>query len=251
MVPASMQPDDERFPSYPPGFWRRIDMVPFAGHIIAGLEDDAHRFFLRVSHDGALITDVTARADRFPWSTCPGAAPFLSEQLTGRTLEDVAALDPTIHCTHLYDLAVIAAAHAGAPAPVRFDMQVADRVDARTTATLFQDGQVRLQWRLNDTEIEGPGEWAGRNLKKLSVWKQELPPETALWAAMLRRAAFVSGVRRQPEFTPGQTADRGPLRIGACFTYQLPRARDATRSTNWRRDFSQSPDAPLRGFPAN
>ena len=245
-----MTSDPAAFPAWPPGLWRRIILQPGPGWIGGALEDDVHRFHLRFDHDGTRITRAWAEALRHPWSACPGAAPHIATELTAALLGDVAARDPALHCTHLYDLAVVLAAHAGDSAPTQFDMRVADRVDQRTTATLAENGFKVLCWQLEDSAIKG-GDHAGQDLRQLSRWKQDLPPREAERATMLRRAVFVSGGR---QFVPPPglkfAADQGEARLGVCFNYQLPVAETSTRSPDWQRDFSMSGEEPLGRFDA-
>src|SRR5579871_6440554 len=118
---------------------RRIEVHPFPGVISAGLEDDFHRFALRLEHDHGVITGLKARSERFPWSTCPEAGAFLTEQAVGRRLDSFADLDVYSHCTHLFELVILCAAHAGDTGPTRFDLWVADRKDNRTQATLSEN----------------------------------------------------------------------------------------------------------------
>jgi hypothetical protein len=241
-------PEDDGFPSFPPGFWRRIALHPRPGVVVAGLEDDVHRFALAITHSEGVITSVRTTAERTPWSTCPAAGGFIATQLTGQRLETVAARDPREHCTHFYDLAVLCAARAEDHHSTLFDMQVADRVDGRTSATLLEDAEPKLWWRVRDSVIQEPGAWAGRSLRELSRWKAELSADDALRAMLLRRAVFVSGARAQPEVIVGTAAERGQVRLGACYTYQMPRAAEAVHSAAWRRDFSLAREPPLEGF---
>ncbi|HEX7857907.1 MAG TPA: DUF2889 domain-containing protein [Sphingobium sp.] len=236
-------------PHFPPGLWRRIHLHPGEGAVVGGLEDDVHRFILRFTHQDGVITGADASAERFPWSTCPGAAPFLVEQLVGKSLAEVAALDAYANCTHLYELAVLCAAHVHDGGPTIFDLKVGDRPtsDDRTSATLEENGVEGLRWNVHGTLIEGSGEWAGRDLRKLSAWKCELSPPLAEYAMMLRRAIQVSGSRRQPEVIAARAGDRAN-RMGACFTYQMPRAMDAVQRRDWRIDFSATKVGPLRDF---
>ncbi len=135
-------------------------------------------------------------------------------------------------------------------APTRFEMRVADRVDERTTATMLENGEEVLRWQLEGTAITGEGIHAGRDLRQLSRWKQELPPREAECATMLRRAVFISG-GRQFDPPPGLTAaGQGPARQGVCFNYQLPQSEGSTRTPDWRTDFSASDEGPLAGFDA-
>ena len=235
-------------PGFSPGFWRRIELHPAQGAIVAGLEDDVHRFLVRLEHRDGIIVGAVAKAERFPWSTCADAAPFLAEQLVGKSWQALAELDAHSHCTHLFDLAVLCAAHADDAGPVRFDMRVADRIEGRTNATLFENDVAVVQWQLNGTLIEGPAQWAGLDMRKLSVWKRDLTPAQARYAMLLRRAVYVSGARAHADRMVGRAADRGPDRMGACFTYQMPRALDAEASRNPLNDFSAADTGPLQGF---
>ncbi len=241
--------DPAAYPAFPPGLWRRIVLlpgpqIPGGGWIGGALEDDMHRFHIRIDHAAGRVTRVVGKAVRHPWSACPGAAAFIAKDLAGQLLGDVGRRDPAQHCTHLYDLAILAAAHAADTAPTRFDMTVADRVEGRTTAALAQDGIEKLRWRLDDTRIAD----SDRDLRRLSQWKQDLPAQEAEWATLLRRAVFVSGARNYLAPSLEQTAVMNQGRMGVCFNYQLPQAEASTRTPDWQRDFSQSGHQPLEGL---
>lgn len=238
----------DSFPAWPTGFWRCIILQPLKGGIGAALEDDIHAFRLRLDHVEGRVVSVAAKMLRHPWTACPGAVGHLRRELVGKRLDDIAALEPRQHCTHLLDLAILCAAHAEDERPRHFDMKVADRIGGRTTATLHEDGLERLQWRLDDLDIVEPAAEPTRNLRALSQWKRDLSPQQAEWATLLRRAVFVSGGRRFVPPSEEQTADQGPARLGVCFNYQLPQASRSTRRPDWRKDFSTSDKAPLQGL---
>jgi hypothetical protein len=101
---------------------------------------------------------------------------------------------------------------------------------------------------VNGTLIEGPDEWAGRELRQLSSWKKSLSPVLAERAMLLRRALHISNGRTSRALVVKRAADLGAARMGACFTYQMPRALDAFRSPDWTRDFSRSDIEPLHDF---
>src|SRR5262249_22097619 len=149
--------------------------------------DDYHRFRIQLSHADGVITGLQTQADRFPWSTCPDAGKFLAEQTVGKPLQYVAGLDPLSHCTHFFELLVVCAAHALDGEPTRFDIRVPDRKDGRTRASLSENGREVLYWEMNGTLIEGPGEWAGRDLRQLSTWKHSLSRELIERSVLLRR----------------------------------------------------------------
>lgn len=55
-----------------PGFHRRIRLFPFNGRIVARLEDNLHFFALQLVHANGEIIGMDIRAERYPWTTCPG-----------------------------------------------------------------------------------------------------------------------------------------------------------------------------------
>lgn len=235
------------YPQFPPGFWRRIVLHPGDSWIGGALEDDMHHFRLRMDHAGGVIVSAQGSAVRHPWTGCGGAPGHIVSRLTGESLADVAGRDGREHCTHLFDLAVLMAAHADDSAPCAFDMQVADQVDGRATATLALNGDERLRLLLDGTVIEGPAGWAGLDLKQLSQWKHDLDGETAEQILMLRRAVYVSGARRYT-MRPGLLGPQSPLaRHAPCYNYRSP-VVETTRSLYEGRDFSTGGIEPLQGL---
>ncbi len=233
-------------PAFPPGFWRRIVLHPHANGVIAALEDDVHRFHLRLEHNGERITRLDTWEPRVPYTTCPGAGPSLRNSMIGLRLDVLRGPEPREHCTHLHDLALLAASYAGAAEPVRFDMQVGDRQEGSTRAQLFRDGREVIRWDLDGTGIVGPDPWSGRDLRRLSAWQVEFDTETARQLVMLRRTVLISGARRHPTFA--RASDHGPQRLGACYTHQAGRAEDALRASTGRIDFSDGVREPLQDF---
>jgi hypothetical protein len=218
------------------------------GIVRSGLEDDFHRFLLELHHADGVVLSVTTRTDRYPWSSCARAGDYLADQVIGRSLETIGRLDPHSHCTHLFELLVVGAAHVHDFRSLQIDMRVPDRENDRTWATLSENGAVVLRWEVNGTRLEGSGTWAGRDLRDLSKWKKDLSPVLAERSMLLRRALHVSN-RRTSKIDVGQrAADRGSARMGACFTYQLPRALESYRSPDFIRDFSHSGGEPLADF---
>ena len=243
-------------PLFPPGFWRRITIQSFPGQVVGGLEDDVHRFTLTLSHSNGVVDDIEITLDRYPWTSCPGAGPFLTEQLIGKRVGELAQQDPRQHCTHLYDLALLCIHRTAIGSTdetdfIQYDLTVADRVAGQTTATLLENNIIQLRWQLQGTQIIGPDEWTGKDLRTLSSWKKKLSGADSLRAITLRRAVFVSGVRAYPNVMKGTAADRAPNRAGACFTYQLPRAENALPTQQLHKDFSQSKTQPLAQFDPN
>jgi hypothetical protein len=166
--------------------------------------------------------------------------------MIGCTLATIAALDIRAHCTHLFELAILCAAHASDSDSTTFDLWMADRQGTQSRAIILHNGQRVLCCQLNGTLIVSPQEWAGRDLRRLSAWKGELSPADAELAWLLRRTVFLSGGRSLAH-RPTRASDWGPERMGVCFTYQMPRATLATTSPDWRHDFSNG-TPPLQDF---
>jgi len=246
-----MNDTENGFPTFPPGLWRRIVLQPGPGWIGGALEDDMHSFRIRLDHKDGRITAVHATPVRTPWSMCPGAAPHIEKELTGELLADVAARDPTQECTHLFDLAILAAAHAGDTEPTVFDMRVADRIGAgelgggRTSGALSVNGDEKMRWQVDGTMIEGPERYAGRDMKRVSKWKTEFPPDEAEWATLLRRAIFIAPARVYDPPFGRKASEMGEFRMGVCYNYQFPQVEESEPLFD-RRDFSMSGKEPLQ-----
>lgn len=226
-----------------PGCRRRVLVEPEPGRVRASVEDDFHHFIVEIEHRDGVIIDVKTQAPRYPWTTCPEAGRLLADKLCGLDLDAAAALpDPLSHCTHLYDLALIAAAHATEVRPTTFSAFVGDAVDGRRTTELRRDGAIVLDWPLEGDVIAGASALAGRNLRQMRDWLPAEPPEIQEAARILRRTIFIAGGRGLPLDDLG---DATFGRMGACFTFHPERASSARRMRGSVRDFTYSGRAPL------
>src|SRR5258707_504103 len=102
------------------------------------------------------------------------------------------------HCTHLFELAVICAAHVSDPGPIQFDLHVDDWVDDRTRVRLLIDCHLALQLDVNGRIIETPGAWFGRDVFQLSQWENEFDSASREKAMLIARAICVSLGRVAP-----------------------------------------------------
>jgi hypothetical protein len=227
-----------------PAIWRRIRLTPGAGAIQAELEDNFHRFRLTLRHSGGFITGIDADPQRYPWSTCTKAAEYFIVQMLGRTLTEAAAIDPSEHCTHLMDLLALCAVYAGAPELVVYDLRAGEPEGGRKWVALRRNGAVADFWRLEGTRIMGEGVLGGRDLRQLSTWRSELDPQAAAEAHMMRRVALMADQQANVREVAERLVDVGAIRMGACFTYQMPRALEA-RYMNSRRSFTPGTNEPL------
>src|SRR5271154_6576741 len=154
-----------------PGFRRRLRVTPRAGSVCSELEDDYHRMSVRLDHDGRTVRHIEPVMQRVPWTICPGAAAQLQRTFTGVALADFAARgEKRENCTHLHDLAILAAAHAADHSPLLYDILVSDPIEERRRVELRRNGAVVLGWTDQQFVIIEPAELAGRRLDKLRPW---------------------------------------------------------------------------------
>lgn len=218
------------------------------GVVVADLEDDFHRFRVVLAHDGARALDVRAEAERFPWTTCAEAGGALAAlrgaPLDLRCTQVARHADPRSQCTHLFDLAGLALAHAAAGRERRdYEAEIPDRRRGPVEARLWRDGGEVLSLRVDVGSILEPPPYAGHSLRGGSFlrWcRESLAPDDAESAFVLWRACSIAlgrafPVDRVPDPTPflSRTA-------GSCFTFAadvVPRAR---RAPGTRRDFTEA-----------
>lgn len=215
-----------------PAFRRAVLIESRGGEVRAELEDDFHRFGVTLRHDGHRVTRVEARAHRYPWVTCLEAPAALA------VIEGVAlSLDPTAlfrhaepraHCTHLFELAALAIVQAArGEGSRRFEAEVTDPVDGIRVAGLRQDGELVLEWRIQDDVIADPPAYAGRRPGSFgSRALAEIEPGLAEHLFILRRVAQTAIGRSIDVDAYGAAADMG--RPAECYSLQpanAPRAR--------------------------
>lgn len=208
-----------------PGFRRRILIEPAAGRVTAELEDDYHRMSVALAHDGGIATALSASVARAPWTTCPGAELELPRTFLGRPLAGFGVVgERERNCTHLHDLALLAAAHAADPARTVIDILVSDPVDGRKRAELRRDGAAVMCWRLDRDRVAAPAAIAGRGLRELGDWIAGLDDGDKEAARLLRWGVMLSGGRA---IVIEKDTERLPQ--GKCYTFQPERFAVADR----------------------
>jgi len=224
-----------------PGYRRRILIEPRHGAVAAMLEDDMHCLAVILRHDGVRVTAVEADTQRMPWTTCPEAAAKLVETFLGQPLAEVTARrDKKQNCTHLHDLAVLAAAHAQDENSLEYRITVSDPVAGRRVLELAGSDGMNLHWEEQDGLIALPISAAGQHLMALRDWIASLPEEEREASRLLQWASLVAHGRTMPLEEQSDAASLPPN----CYTFQPERAIIADR-VGERFDFSESTREPL------
>jgi hypothetical protein len=233
-----------------PGIYRRrirIQTSPWEAR--ADLEDDPHRYGVIVRHDGERVTSVAGLTLRTPWTLCRDAADAL-HRLAGMSL----SADPQQvyrhsngreQCTHMFDLAGLAIAHAARGTPLRqYDIEV-PCLDPRQPriARLCVDGKQILAWTMLRSRIVAPEPFAGRQLPSMMPWVKDTfrHPDMFESIVVLRRAAYISGCRMYDLDAMPNAAATGHV-TGACYVFQPGVAERAVRVMDSTLDFSRNPE---------
>lgn len=231
-----------------PGYRRSLRVEPGQGAVLAMLEDDLHCMVVRLRHDGTRVLAVEPLMDRVPWTVCPGAAEVLRTTFAGVPLKDVhARRDKQLNCTHLHDLAVIAAAHAQEDKPVEYRIFVSDPCVAggerQRMLEILKEGRVLHRWQERDERFVEPAAIAGLSALTLRDWIASLEGEAQEAARLLQWASLVARGRGMSD-----EQRRGSLGIHPnCFTMQPQRVEQA-RLAGGIHDFSAGGRQPLAGL---
>lgn len=238
-------------------FRRQIDLMAWdEGTVVGWLEDECHHFGITLSHDGHRVTGLRVAAPRYPWATCAGVgAPLqalVGQPLVARCSDIGALVDMRRQCTHVFDLAGLALAHAYAGRGHRryhgTVCPLADAVPGGATdllrATLYRDGQAVMHWDLDGDVIVGPEPYTGVSINRgFRQWAEKLDGSAAEDASVLRRVAFVAKGRRISIRHARVAADMKQSPV--CHSFQ-PAHRDvAFRIGDTDRRFDQTPEKML------
>lgn len=227
-----------------PGFRRRFRITPAAGQVQVDVEDDYHCMSVVVAHAGGVATRIEPRMIRAPWTTCPGAVAKLQATFGGLALSAFAERgDKPENCTHLYDLALLAAAHASDAAPTVYDILVADAVDGRRRAELRRDGVPVLDWVESEFRIVAPEALSGTPLMQMGRWIAGLEPQMQEAARLLRWGNIIAHGRAIPMERQSDATRMPPN----CYSFQPQRAVEARR-VGVIREFSRGGAQPLDGL---
>ena len=238
-------------------FRRQIDLKAWDERTVVGwLEDEFHHFGITLIHDGTHVQDIRIAAPRHPWSTCAGAGvplrALIGKPLISRCSDIGSLIDMRRQCTHVFDLAGLALAHACARrAHRRYHGTVRPLADVvpgapqdRLRATLYRDGMEVLWWDLHEDLITAPAPYAGRSISRgFREWLETREQAQAEDASVLRRVAFVAKGRKI-SIEHMRVADdlrQPPL----CHSFQPEYRRIAFRVADTRRRLDTSEGAML------
>jgi hypothetical protein len=239
-------PDAHRALDALPGYRRRFRVTPGEGWVRAELEDDFHCMAVTLRHAAGVVSAVEPEMDRAPWTTCPGARAELERTFNGLSLGAFGQRgEKNANCTHLYDLAQLAAEHAFDPAPTVYDILVSDPIEGRRRLELRRDGKVAMRWVEENGRFVEPDGLAGLTLANMRPWIDSLPPERQSDARLLRWGGFVSHGRLIPMENQSDASRMPPN----CFTFQ-PETAARARRVGEIREFSAGSDEPLDRRPA-
>lgn len=224
-----------------PGFRRRFVIEPAVGSVRAAVEDDYHCMAVTLRHDGTTIAAVAPDMDRVPWTTCPGAMMTLRQTFEGVALAEAARRgDKPANCTHLYDLALLASAHANDGDQTAYDIAVSDPVDGLWHAEIRRDGKVVLALSHRDDVVITPEDIAGTSLFKLRSWIDALPEHQREAARLLQWGTILAHGRVIPMERQSDASRMPPN----CYTFQEDMKKTARR-VGRVLDFGQGPLVPL------
>ncbi len=225
-----------------PGFRRRLAVTPGLDWVRSRLEDDYHCMQVTIRHAGGIATAIEAALPRAPWTTCPDAAAQLERTFTDVALADFASRgEKKSNCTHLHDLAVLAAAHACDDQPVGYDILVSDPVGGRRESELRRNGNSVMHWTLEDGRILEPAEIAGLDLFNMNPWIGTLDSDRKEAARLLRWGTMMAHGRM---ISPESLSDPNGRPLGRCYTYQ-PDVVVNARRLGEIKDFSKGTARPL------
>jgi Protein of unknown function (DUF2889) len=227
-----------------PGFRRRFLVVPQTRQVTAAVEDDYHCMAVTLHHDRVTVTEAAGIMQRMPWTTCPGAPAVLKATFEGVELAEVAGRGAKqANCTHLHDLAVLAAAHAFDVGNTGYEILVCDPMDGLVTAEIRRDGVAIHRIEHRDNIVTTPEAIAGVSVFKLRGWIESLDGLEKEAARLLQWGTILAHGRTTPMERQSDASRMPPN----CFTFQPENAVNAIR-VGEVIDFSTSQREPLSYF---
>ncbi len=252
--------------SFPYGSYRRrIRVVASSPDVVeAGIEDDFHHFRLTLRHDAERVRSIESRAHRIPWTTCDDAGGAL-QLLEGMPLRPSCLAvgrwtDPYQQCTHMFDIAGLAAAHAyrSVRDPTSDRIRQYDAIvpygfnqGAPRDVRLWHDHTLVLAWTIQGDRCVAPAPFSDVAFTGgFFRWADtSLPPDDAEAAIVLRRACTIGMGRGMDQDQWNSAAEVSSGSTGVCYSQQPERRNVALRVRGNVLDFDANPDALLSNDP--
>lgn len=245
-TPERLLPRFDLNPDYGTGaFRRRIRLRHEAGAVVGVLDDNNHAMWVQLRHAEGRVTAIGGGFYRWPTTGCLGAADVLQD-MVGVSIDsgrDAIGGNGRArhHCTHLFDLAMLALAMARrAEAERTWDAIVPDARGGRTIAAISLNGSVLHTWTLDGVMIlPADGRAQQSLLSAFAPWaKTHFSGDALEGATVLRMAAFTARARAHvTDNRPWPLADF-PERRDACHAYRSPQVDTAEHRIGVVRNFS-------------
>lgn len=248
--------------SFPYGSYRRRIRLAVTDPttVEAGIEDDFHHFRITLHHDASVVHGIETRSYRIPWTTCGDAGGAL-RLIEGMPLEPSCLAvgrwtDPHLQCTHMFDLAGLAVAHAYRTltaaasgdsrqydAMVPYGFNQGEPRDVR----VWRDHTPIFTWTIDGDRCVAPAPFSDVPFTGgFFRWADtSLPPEDAEAAIVLRRACTIGMGRGMDQDRWSSAADVSAGPVGVCYSQQPERRSVALRVRGNILDFDANPDALL------
>jgi hypothetical protein len=221
-------------------YQRRILVRRDSDAIAVDLEDNFHRFGVRLGVRSNRVSEVSGTAGRVPWTTCPGALAALDD-LRGHDVRGPFVIDGVSkaarHCTHLFDMATLALDHLRLDLPGRDYRLAVEGSRERERVALAIDGHAVRAWQIANERFVSPEAWRGGLVPQVHTRvNANDDPAAFLEIMLMRRVVRISHGRfiDQDRWHSAVELDAAP----SCISFQ-PGIRDSARRVKGSaRDFT-------------
>jgi Protein of unknown function (DUF2889) len=211
-------------------YHRRITLQPSVlsdgkGRIDAQMQDHVHHMKVVINHEGGRVISAVPQGIRLPWDMCPFGIAGVT-RTAGMTIAQAREGlgwpgGRTANCVHMVDLARVALAHVDDTEPSVYAITVTPALAPVREARIERDGNLVLQWTLNEQTLSGAEPFDGRTLAAADFvsWRAKLDPALREPATILRRACHIA---------PSRDINLDRMRVaadsinadGSCYTLQ-------------------------------
>jgi hypothetical protein len=192
-----------------------------------------------LTHSGGKIRSIRGTTHQYPWSTCPEATKELAAFID-LDLDDAArlkAIDQHRQCTHLMDLARLAAQQAGRDDRRRYHLAVRriPPFDRDIEAIALVNGRAVLNWIIAEGSVTSPPMFYGLRVEgraNLPTFCREDPELMEVTMMLIRAVKMFAAREKIAALPPHDTPSGGAAALGACFTLQSENIVRAYRASS-------------------